>query len=261
MKRDLSISFKKLERKNLNAFTPGKIRSLFESTAIQLKFWELEVEQIFIDEFSLNVRHSSFYDWSKRGEKRHLRLHSDNFSMSFVLALSLLAVYGLMGTKETTNAGLNEYFIREMLDWRNSHKDNTSRPVVIVMDNAIVHTSFDMDSFLTKAGVGAVTITPYSPTLNSCEKVINAVKCIIKQKQAIENKPISLKMLQDSFDKLVKTPASKFVEASHIECCELMKKYINFLFIIISFIHYKTLPFPLLCSERCCSLACYLFLR
>ena len=225
MKRDLSMSFKKLERKNPNTFTPGKIRSLFESEAIQLKLWELEVEQIFIDEFSVNARHSSFYGWSKRGEKRHLRLHSDNFLMSFVFALSSLAVYGVMGTNETTNAGWIEYFIREMLDWRNSHKDNASRPFVIVMDNATVHTSFGMGSFLKKAGVGAVTITPYSPALNPCEKVINAVKFFMKQKQATENKPLSLKMLQDSLDKLAKTPASKFVEASHIECCELMKKY------------------------------------
>ena len=96
------------------------------------------------------------------------------------------------------------------------------------MDNATVHTSFDMGSFLKKAGVGAVTITPYSPALNPCDKVINAVKCFIKQKQATVNKPLSLKMLQDSFDKLAEIPASKFVEASHIECCELMKKYLNF---------------------------------
>ena len=91
------------------------------------------------------------------------------------------------------------------------------------MDNATVLTSFSMDSFLKKAGVGAVTITSYSLPLNPYEKVINRVKCFIKQKQATENKPLLLKMLQDSFDKLVKTPVSKFVEASHIECCKLMK--------------------------------------
>ena len=227
MKRDLRMSFKKLERKNLNMFTPHKIRSFFESAAIQLKLEELRVEQIYIDEFSVNARHSNLYGWSKRGEKGHLRLHSDNFTMSFVVAVSSLAVYGVMGTKKTMNAELIEYFIREMLDCRNHQKENVNRPFVIVMDNATVHTSSSMGSFLKKTGVGAVTITPYSPVLNPCEKVINAVKLFIKQKQVTENRPLSLKVMQDSFDRLPKTPSAKFVEASHIECYDFMKKYLN----------------------------------
>ena len=96
MKRDLKMSFKKLERKNLNMFTPNKIRSFFESAAIQLKLEELRVEQIYIDEFSVNAHRSNLYGWSKRGEKGHLRLHSDNFTMSFVVAVSSLAVYGVV---------------------------------------------------------------------------------------------------------------------------------------------------------------------
>ena len=227
MKRDLRMSFKKLEIKNLNMFTPNKIRSFFESAAIQLKLEELRVEQICIDEFSVNARHSNLYGWSKRGEKGHLRLYSDNFTMSFVVVVSSLAVYGVMGTKKTMNAELIEYFIREMLDCRNHQKENVNRPFVIVMDNATVHTSSSMGSFLKKIGVGAVTITPYSPALNPCEKVINAVKLFIKQKQVTENRPLSLKVMQDSFDRLPKTPSAKFVEASHIECYDLMKKYLN----------------------------------
>ena len=62
--RSLNV-VQKFEKKNLNTITPGKIRSLFESAEIQLNLRDLEVEQIFINEFSVNARRSSFYGWSK----------------------------------------------------------------------------------------------------------------------------------------------------------------------------------------------------
>ena len=85
-----------------------------------------------------------------------------------------------MGTKETTNAGIIKYLIREMLDWRNNHNENAGRLFGIVMDNAKMLTSFGIGSFLKKAGVGAATTTSHSLELNPYEKVINAVKCFIK---------------------------------------------------------------------------------
>ena len=50
------------------------------------------------------------------------------------------------------------------------------------MDNAAVHVSQKVKKFLITSKVKAITITPYSPTLNPCEKLINAIKQRIKKK-------------------------------------------------------------------------------
>ena len=175
------MSFNKLEKKNLNTF---KARNL--EVCLNLQQFNYSSEVFKSGRFYVNPYQISFYGLSKHREKRHLRLNNDNLLMSIVLAVFYLTIYGVMGTKKIMNFGIIEYFVCEMFDWINSHKDNASRQFVIIMVNAIVYSSLCLGSFLKKC-FDVVTSTTCSPALNICDNAINVVKCFIKQKKKAEN--------------------------------------------------------------------------
>ena len=97
LRNDLRWSFKKLERKPAPATTIDSKRLLLEGAVIQKKLLELDVELIFIDEFSVNARHHEFSGWTKVGQKGYIMTETKEFSMSFICSVSTKRVLGLMG--------------------------------------------------------------------------------------------------------------------------------------------------------------------
>ena len=53
----------------------------------------------------------------------------------------------------------------------------------IVMDNASIHKTTKIQKFFKFKGIHALTIPPYSPSLNAAELVIQAIKAKIRQRR------------------------------------------------------------------------------
>ena len=184
LKRELQMSYKKLETKNISSFTNEQIRSLWESAAVLLKLEESKVEQIYIDEFTVGTWRNGFYGWTKRLEKGALQIHPDSFEMSFVIALSSEKIYGMLGAIESKLAKTITFFIKKICEHRNKEGNVEKKPFVFVMDILPFHTAQSMSTILKQSSIKAVTINPYWPALNPWMKAIHAIKCFVKKDQS-----------------------------------------------------------------------------
>ena len=99
----LGWSYKKLEKKPAPSFVESSYRLFLEGVLIQKLLYQAEVELIYIDEFSVNTRQHEFKGWGKKENKNYIKVGTDNFSMSFLWAVSAKRVFGLMGVNGTTN--------------------------------------------------------------------------------------------------------------------------------------------------------------
>ena len=70
LKKSLKISYKKISVMNQNNLIPEKFRKMAQSAALLKILSGYNVELIFIDEFSVNSRHSKYMDGQKE-VKRH----------------------------------------------------------------------------------------------------------------------------------------------------------------------------------------------
>ena len=76
LKRDLSMTYKKLEIKPAPAATNQMFKKLLEGTKIQKYLKDKQVECIYIDEFTVHTSHSQFRGWAKTNKS--------DFAMSFI---------------------------------------------------------------------------------------------------------------------------------------------------------------------------------
>ena len=181
MKQHWNLSYKQLESRHAYSKTSENNRKFFGSAAIQYRLLNEGVELIFLDEFSVNPRHMKHREWTIKGHKGYIRMNSEGFSMSFIVALSNKRIYGIMGWRDAVDHSVVRYFISGLLFFWNKSPSSTETPFALIMDNASVHVWNNMTNFYEKSGVWVITIAPYRPSLNISEKLIWAIKkCIHK---------------------------------------------------------------------------------
>ena len=118
LKEKLNYSFKRISTLEHNSARPFNIRKFFESAILQIKLEENNFELIFIDEFSLSLKHNKLYGWSKVGQKEYVLTHYDSFSMFFVVAFSERGIYGIKGASKAMNAAYFISFVNQILEER-----------------------------------------------------------------------------------------------------------------------------------------------
>ena len=172
LKEDLKYSYKRCSTVSLKTLPPENIRRYHESVALLSKMKQEDVEVIFFDGFSLDTKKWRFYHWSPRGEPSFLSQIENEFHMSFVIGISSIRVYGIMGVVGSTDSNIIEHFISEMLYQRNKNQSAKRKPFILCMDNASVHISKATQKFLLKSKIRATTIAARYPSLNPIEKLI-----------------------------------------------------------------------------------------
>ena len=172
LKEDLKYSYKRCSTVSLKTLTPENIRWYYESVALLSKMKQEDVEIIFLDGFSLDTRKWRFYLWSPRGEPSFLSRIENEFHMSFVIGISRIRVYGIMGVIGSTDPNIIEHFISEMLLQRNKDQSAKRKLFILCMDNASVHISKGIQNFLLKSKIRATTIAARCPSLNPTVKLI-----------------------------------------------------------------------------------------
>ena len=159
------------------------IRRFALAGAIQIKLESLNYELIFIDEFSLSDRSFKFFGWSKRGKSLYLNSILNSFSMSFFVSLSSTRFYGILGTEGTGNSKEFIHFLSKVLNERKKLSYQEDNKFVLIMDNASIHKTLEVSTFIIDSKVRTVTIPPYELSLNQVEKFILAIKSKLRQKK------------------------------------------------------------------------------
>ena len=88
LKKSMKMSYKKMSAMNLKNLIPENFRKMTQSSALLKILSSCNVELIFIDEFSVNSRHSNIYGWIERGKKELISQHNQAVSYSAFFALS-----------------------------------------------------------------------------------------------------------------------------------------------------------------------------
>ena len=101
--------------------------------------------------------------------------------MSFIIAFSRERVYGIMGSKSTVNSEVFLKLLKSLVKYRCTFGGELNFKFWIVCDNASIHTSREVESAIKRTAVKIITLAPYSPFLNPCEKVIGAIKSKIRR--------------------------------------------------------------------------------
>ena len=151
-------------------------RKLLEGAKIQKYLKDRRVECVYVDEYTVNTRHHRFRGWTRRGIKGWVKINKSDFAMSFIWALSDNQIYGLIGVEGSVTSDIVKHYVVELVYKRNRESDMTSKPFVIIWDNAKVHSNELIENFLVKSKLRAISIQLYTPVLNQWEKLINAIK-------------------------------------------------------------------------------------
>ena len=109
---------------------------------------------------------------------------NNDFSMTFIWAVSNIKVYGILGNQSSNKSKEFKFYLRRLIDCRNADPEFEKVPFIMMYDNSGIHTSDEVREFINKSKLRAISIVPYSPMLNPCEKLITAVKSNLKKLQS-----------------------------------------------------------------------------
>ena len=101
--------------------------------------------------------------------------------MSFVIGISRIKIYGLIGVVGSTDSNIIIHYFSEMLCKRNKDKNLVKIPFTLCIDYASVHVSEATQKFLVKSKLKVVTIAIRWPPLNPTEKLIAWLKHLLRQ--------------------------------------------------------------------------------
>ena len=138
--------------------------------------WEL----ICVDEFIVDTRKHVYRCWARRGEKGLLKTDQSGIELNIVVAFSRLRMYGIMFNKNANDSLSFIYFLQQLAMIRRVSHLLLNNKWWVIADNASIHLSIKVQEWLEKSSMRLITISPYYPSLNPTEMVLDAIKCEIR---------------------------------------------------------------------------------
>ena len=176
--------------------------------------------QFLLTSFIWILNSTSLYNWSKRGVSSTLAINADQWSMSFIVAISSQRVEGLLASTGSIISKSFWLFIKDVKD-SNMHLNNWNKKTCFIFDNSSLHRSQEFKKFINKNEVRWISIPPYTPQLNPAEKIIVVIKAKIRR-QWMNSKVMSLDQIRTIADDIDKTTWEKWVKSSMIESFKYM---------------------------------------
>ena len=90
------------------------------------------------------------------------------------------------------------------------------KPACFIFDNSSVHTNTDIKNFSEKAGIRWITIPPYSPQLNPCEKIIAIIKTKLRS-YWIDGRPLNLSIMKKIIDEIDESIWRGWIKSAKLE--------------------------------------------
>ena len=187
---------------------------IFTSVFIRLQLEPQDYKIIFLDEFTFASDSTTFFNWSKKGEKAFLYYTLNKFKMSFILAFSKENIEGIVGNEGTNWSQHIKSFLIQLT------KNNTKN-TIFIMENCSIHKANIINELWIKLNLWILTIPAYSPFLNPCEKLIQKIKSSIRSHQS-QQKLISLPTIKAIVDKISPKTLQNCVTESYEETLQIL---------------------------------------
>ena len=163
------------------------------------------------------------YNWSPREHSALLVVHPSSWSMNFIIALSKTKIEEIIASTVSINKTIFMWFLRNV--WKNIQKDETSNgKECFIFDNSKVHSNEASQNIMKKYGIRWISISPYSPQLNSAEMIIGVIKKKIKGRW-IDSKPLNLQLVKRIVDEISEETWSGWILSSRNESFKKMKVF------------------------------------
>ena len=174
VKKILKKSCKVVSRIRPTSISAEGIRKFVESAWLIKTLILEEYDLVFIDEFTVDNRHTKLKSWTDRGKYGFINISNENFSKSFAIAFSKDRFYAVQDTLGAFDSIDFIEFIKKVKNAYDEERHNSKCKLVLVIDNAPIHVSRLVKEFWDANQIFVVTIWPYAPSLNPWEKVIAA---------------------------------------------------------------------------------------
>ena len=170
-----------------------RLRDFFEVAYLQYYLDTKDYPLVCIDEFHVSMHTEEFYNWSPINTKALIAVNPSSWTMSFWVALSKQSVEAIIAWSKSINTRIFTWFLGDLSS--NLRRDvGSTKPACFIFYNSSVHTNTDIKIFSEKAVIRWITIPPYSPQLNSCEKIIAIIKTKLRSCW-IRGRPLNLNIM------------------------------------------------------------------
>ena len=183
LKKKLNMSYRILSIQPPKTTTKEHIRTYWESVMIQCSLANRGFELVFVDEFHISTHRSRFKGWAFKDCKSAVTSTMDKFSMYFTLGVSENHIYGLMASEKANNAKIFIHILDNLMKCREKVLEGNISNACFIIDNASIHKTTEVKTFVRRRLVSLLTIPSYSPALNGAETVIQGIKSKVKQRR------------------------------------------------------------------------------
>ena len=145
--------------------------------------------------------------------------------MSFVVIFSQLKFNDITRTSGTSNSIMFGHFINQLVKVVQRSLADYSGKWMLVIDNANIHKSLYIKEIIKDIKILIMFITNYEPSLDPVEKLIMAIKDILKIGQFMDTN-YHFDSLRDVVEQLVHINFEKLINKSLGESINKMKSYL-----------------------------------
>ena len=168
-----------------------------------------------MDELRINMHQESIYSWSKRVVGPKDAVYPTSFSMSFVIAFLIDRKEDVLVSNHSINSKILFYIF--WLIYENLSKVMIIRTRRLALFLIIEHAQENWMIWLDGEHWWKwISIPPYSPQLNTVEKIIAVIKHKVKKK-LLDSKILSLKSTKKIIDQISPETWRKWISSSWIE--------------------------------------------
>ena len=130
------MSYKKLSKWQTKSLNEEHFRKMIGSAQVLQRLEKMEVEVVYVDEFSFDPRKTRLSGWGPVGKKNFIRSAWDFSPMSFILGLSGSHYYGIMERATSIDSKFFMVYLSSLLEQFKNSENLNNMKLVIVSDNA-----------------------------------------------------------------------------------------------------------------------------
>ena len=202
-----------------------RIRDFYEAAYLQYYLGSKGYPLIYIDEFHVSMHTEEFYNWSPVSTKALITMNPSSWTMSFWVAFSEKKIEAIIAWSKSINTKIFTWFISDL--WNSLRMDSRNmKNACLIFDNSSVHTNAEIVDFSLKGGLRWITIPPYSPQLNPCEKIIAVIKKKLKT-HWLRDEPLNLNIMKKIIDEVDENTWRGWIESAKIEIYNKMMRMKN----------------------------------
>ena len=176
MKNDFMLSFKKVNIRFKPTWTSEDLITKLKYLWI-FRFLSENIYHItYMDEFCICDSSIKQYNWSSRGVQNFWFGRRKANKFNCIIAVSTSGQKSIHIQKDPINSAAFASFIVDTHDKLINENKNPDIRIVLVFDNASIHTTKLVKEAIAKTNWWALTLPPYTPEWNDSELAINIIK-------------------------------------------------------------------------------------